>query len=167
MMTTLSLADLQQQAQATYVYWPLWLLLKQKRIQKLLAESGVDTHPEIQRLRVFKLPLPDPIAMTGLPESHVSDTSELEFDVDVKGDVAFFCVKRDHTHQFCLLQMAMADSWYLDYACHQFREMTTHHTPTEVMQSALRWVGCHHILPDRLRWHPMETQPEPSPDGWE
>lgn len=166
-MSSPSLEDLQQQAQATYVYWPLWLLLKQKRIQKLLSETGIDMHPEIQRLRLFKLPLPDPVPIAILPEADVTDSSTLEFDINVRENIVFFLVKRDDTHQLRLLQMAISDRWYLDHACTQFREMTTHHTPTNIMQSALRWVSCHHSLPEQLNWHPIDISQESSDGGWE
>lgn len=168
-MSSQSLSDLQQQAQITYVYWPLWLLLKQKRIQQLLADTGTTSEPAIQRLTIFKLPLPDNIPDKPLPQLQINDTDTLSFEVNINEDIASFLVKRDDTHNLRLLQMSHSDRWYLDHACTQFQEMATHHSTHEVAQSVLRWVLCHRDLPATFNWRSdsSSSPPESTVGGWE
>ena len=186
-MPSQSLAELHEQARTNYVYWPLWLILKRKQIEQLLAETGgvgyesdVKTSPEVNLLRQSGIPLPDDLTAFTLPSHAELVGTRFWFDTRIDGDYRTLAFKRQLESgqvEVCDLLCAKADDgWYIGQVMDRLNKALERHAVDRVFNATRLWVSFHgQPVPD-IRWHPVQddtvhddSSPPPavSATGWE
>jgi hypothetical protein len=166
-MPTQSLADLHEQGRHNYIYWPLWLALKQRQVEQLL----VQTQPEIKLLRSLALPLPaDLSTFTAMAAEPIVGT-DFRFTGKLDGTVAVLtCTRTTAVGQIesCeLLRVDVANDWYIQYAVEQFNLALKNTAASLVFNAACLWVSYHGKgFPD-IQWQTIADSQTIFDSGWE
>jgi hypothetical protein len=163
-----SLAELHEQGRHNYIYWPLWLALKQRQVEQHLMQ----TQPEIKLLRALALPLPEDIpAFTATSAEPVAGT-DFRFTGKLDGNVAVLTCHRISPagqNEACdLLRVDATNDWYIQQAVEQFNLALKSHTPSLVFQAACLWVSFHGTGFPHIQWQTVpDTSQTISDSGWE
>lgn len=165
MSTHQSLSELREQARVNDHNWPLWLHLRQRQLESLLAETNGVWAELLDMLREAKLPLPEQLPRLSTPIITPIDGTEFQFASAITGCLHLM---REHDTQHqrtTLMSVAATEQWYIDHAVQGLNQLLTDYPTARVIAAAQLWVSLHTGQVPTLQWETVQQTTDAT--GWE